>query len=179
MRIHNRWTEMSTKFLEFISTSYYDNNDKLKVWNWIRRIGNKKAVVVVAQHENGRLVVTKEFRVPLNGYEYGFPAGLIDTGETPEEAAVRELKEETGFDVEEILSVSPAIYSSAGLTNESVHIVRCKVKGKSSQDGNEGSEDITTYLLDPTMTSVLLSEDRMFGAKAYIYMEQYVKTGHI
>src|SRR5437773_2697748 len=43
-----------------------------------------------------RLVVLKEFRVPLGDYEYTCPAGLIESGETLESTVRRELQEETG-----------------------------------------------------------------------------------
>ena len=42
------------------------------------------------------VLLQKEFRMATNNWVYNFPAGLIDEGETPEEAAIRELKEE-GF----------------------------------------------------------------------------------
>ena len=39
----------------------------------------------------------KQYRPPIDKVIIEFPAGLIDAGETAEEAAVRELKEETGY----------------------------------------------------------------------------------
>lgn len=55
------------------------------------------AVCIVPIFDNGDLLVTREFRYAINGYCLEFPAGLIDPGETPVEAAKRELKEETGL----------------------------------------------------------------------------------
>ncbi|MBL8237941.1 MAG: NUDIX hydrolase [Bryobacterales bacterium] len=53
-------------------------------------------VLVIGETRKG-LVLVREFR-PGSGKEHlGFPAGFIDAGETPEQAAVREFKEETGF----------------------------------------------------------------------------------
>ena len=55
------------------------------------------AVVIVATIDTDgekKLVVTKEFRVPIWDFEYGFPAGLIDDGEDVETTVARELKEE-------------------------------------------------------------------------------------
>lgn len=43
------------------------------------------------------LILQKQFRPPVNKITIEVPAGLIDAGETPEQAAVRELKEETGY----------------------------------------------------------------------------------
>lgn len=166
-----------TPFIELVSTEYIDMNDDKKYWDWVRRKGNQQAVVIAATYNN-KLVLTKEFRVPLEGYEYGFPAGLIDAGESPEQAAIREFKEETGLDIDEIHSVSPAIYSSAGITNESIYMVICSAKGNISQSMNEGSEDITTYLKSQDdVADMLMDTDKLFGAKAYMLMERFVEFG--
>jgi ADP-ribose pyrophosphatase len=176
MKIESIKTLLKTAFLHFKETTYTDRDGKLKKWTWVGRPGARRAVVIVATTEDNKLVITKEFRVPLGGVEHGFPAGLIDIGETPTEAATRELKEETGLDVERITSVSPPIYSSAGLTNESVFIVRCVVSGEISSDGHESSEDITTELMGYHMLDALLSSGKMIGAKAYICIEQFMEN---
>ena len=50
-----------------------------------------------------------------------FPAGLIDEGESPEEAAVRELKEETGYEGK-VLDCSPTIVADPGLTDANMQV---------------------------------------------------------
>lgn len=47
----------------------------------------------------------------LNGQHWGFPKGRAESAETAQEAAVRELKEETGLSVERFLSLKPFIES--------------------------------------------------------------------
>lgn len=118
-----------------------------------------EAVIVVAvvdaPGEERRLVLTSEFRVPINCREVGFPAGLIDPEDYADgtsictaarKAAVREMKEETGLDFTPT-AVSPEnLYSSAGMTNESVIIVFGVAQGIPSNEGNEVHEDIVTTL---------------------------------
>ena len=70
-------------------------------------------VPILTTPQGNRLVLTKEYRVTIDDVEYSFPAGLIDTGETIESTVRREMKEETGLDVDTIHHISPPVYSSA------------------------------------------------------------------
>lgn len=72
----------------------------------MRRPGRPKASLVdavqmiVVLHRTGggpELLLEKQFRAPAEKVVIEFPAGLVDEGETPEQAALRELKEETGY----------------------------------------------------------------------------------
>lgn len=77
------------------------------------------AVVIIMEDESGgSILLNKEFRLATGQFVYNFPAGLIDDGETPEESARRELKEETGLDILEIRDVLGASYSAVGFSNE-------------------------------------------------------------
>src|SRR4051812_24329436 len=60
------------------------------------------AVLVVPVHDDGRLVVERQFRYPLQRVFLEFPAGKLDPGETPETTARREMIEETGYEVERL-----------------------------------------------------------------------------
>ena len=75
-----------------------DNKDYIK---WIRgKVGHEKIIIVYAGgcifNENGEVLIQK--RADCN--KWGFPGGAIELGETPEMAAKREVKEETGLDIE-------------------------------------------------------------------------------
>jgi ADP-ribose pyrophosphatase len=56
------------------------------------------AVLMVPVLDDGRLVVERQFRYPIQRVLLEFPAGKIDPGETPEETARREMIEETGYE---------------------------------------------------------------------------------
>lgn len=111
--------------------------------------GNLKpdAVCIVA-YINGELVVIKQWRSTVGEYVYEVPAGLIDEGETIEQAARRELKEETGLDISHILRIVPRSHPSIGLTDEIQAIVCCVAKGEISTAGNQKHEDISVELWD-------------------------------
>lgn len=140
------------------------------------------AVVIVPTIETDegiRLVVTKEFRVPIWDYEYGFPAGLIDDGENMEQTVARELKEETGLEVVKIKHVSAPVFSSAGLTDESCHIVLVEAKGEVSDKWLDHTEDIEVLLLDVEGIRDLLASDKKIAAKAWGLLYHYAQTGRI
>ncbi len=66
-------------------------------------------VLILAKDRQDRIVVERQYRRGVDDFVYELPAGWIDKGETPLSAAVRELKEETGFvgSGEEKLTVYP------------------------------------------------------------------------
>jgi len=169
-----------TKFLEMVVTNYVNKKNHLSQWWWVRRPKGVKAVVIVAITDDNKLVVTKEYRVPIKGYEIGFPAGLIDQDESPEDAVRRELEEETGLKVDEILHISPAVLSSAGLTDEAVHLAYVKVSGEPNKDKLEASEDIDTYILNKDEIGALLNDTtNSIGKVAYSIMRTFSKYGVI
>ena len=109
------------------------------------------AVVIVPYHkERDQLVVIREFRVALGGFQYGFPAGLVDPGESVQQATERELNEETGLTVVRHLRQSPAVFTSSGLTDESVVMAYVECEGQASDAGNSSSELIETRFVAPT-----------------------------
>lgn len=54
------------------------------------------AAIIVPITEEDEVVLVRQYRPPLRMMELGLPAGLVEEGERPEEAARRELAEETG-----------------------------------------------------------------------------------
>jgi len=129
--------------------------------------------------EGSRLVLTKEFRVTIDDAEYGFPAGLIDKGETIESTVRRELKEETGLEVETIHHISRPVYSSAGMSDESCCMVLVTASGIPSTHLNETHEQIEVLLYDVADIRALLQSRNKIAGKAWGLLYHFAATGKI
>lgn len=142
------------------------------------------AVVIVALRLDGdepRLVLTREFRAPLGRYELSVPSGLVDAGETPEQAAKRELKEETGLDLVRVVHVSPALASSAGLTDETVSLVFGEARGRLSTEHLDAHEDISTRLasLDDVRQMLQSRSEDIVSSRVYPVLLGFVSAGRL
>ncbi len=66
--------------------------------DWINHVDPKVAVVVLATDAHGRLLYVRRNHEPAM-FEWAWPSGFVDAGERVEDAAVREVWEETGVEV--------------------------------------------------------------------------------
>ena len=179
------------KWLNMFDVIYMDKNGRNKSWQIATRARQPKcvsgrftepdAVVIVPFHTpENKIVITREYRVPLADYEYGFPAGLVDDGESVEQAVRRELKEETGLSLTRVINTSPPVYSSAGMTDESVAMVYIECNGRPSTAGNTASESIEVDFVSPTQAARLCDNTALkFDAKAWLVLYHYSKTDRI
>ena len=80
---------------------------------------------VVAVTDGGGVVMVRQWRQPLEGFTLELPAGGVDAGEEPGEAAGRELFEETGYRAEGLEHLV-SVHTSTGRTTEVCHLYRCR-----------------------------------------------------
>lgn len=178
-----------SEWLNLYEATYIDKTGRENQWTIASRkdrpiidADKPDAVVIVPFMETPagkRLVVTKEFRVPVWDYEYGFPAGLIDEGKTIEQTTADELKQETGLELVQIKYISGCVYSSSGMTDESCCMVFVEAKGRISDKHLEGNERIEAMLMDVDDIRRLLASDKKISAKAWGLLYHYSRMGKI
>lgn len=130
----------STQWLALQTLSWTDQEGKARKWDVATRTTKRArdkadAVVIVpllrkAGSSKVETLLLDQYRPPVGRVTVEFPAGLIDKDETPEDAALRELREETGYVGEKckiVPQVSREVCMSPGLTDESLHCVVVEV----------------------------------------------------
>ena len=101
-------------------------------------IKHQGAVCVVPVTENMEVVAVKQYRYLIGRVTIEIPAGKLDKGEEPLEAAKRELSEETGVESADIKYVG-GLYPSVAYTDEIIHmyIAENLVYGEAHTDEDE------------------------------------------
>jgi ADP-ribose pyrophosphatase len=118
-------------------------------WQFVERKKGKEAVAVIAETGDGKVILTEQFRRPVNARVIDWPAGLVgDEGPSADaaETAKKELEEETGYVCESVerLVKGP---SSPGITSEMVTFYRARGVRKKGEGGGVGGEDITVHAI--------------------------------
>ncbi len=76
---------------------------------------------VVPVLPNGKILLVKQFRYPMQEILLELPAGKIDPGEAPETTALRELEEEVGYTAGSLKKIAE-FYSTPGFCDEKIHL---------------------------------------------------------
>jgi ADP-ribose pyrophosphatase len=82
-------------------------------------------VAVVPVTDEGNVVLVSQWRQPAGSFALELPGGGVDPGESPEEAAGRELFEETGYRAEDPVHLT-SVHTSPGRSTEVCHLFRCR-----------------------------------------------------
>lgn len=136
-------------------------------------------VVIFAADDQDRIVLIRQYRYPVGRFVYELPAGLVEPGEDPRQAAVRELFEETG------LTLTPVedhgwgrpFYTTVGMTDESCATVFGRCTGSPTSSHQEDSETIQVVLADRAEAARILREEELAIMCAYQLMRYVSGSG--
>lgn len=178
MKINDITKLTNYKWLNLFEIGYTDNTGNNNAWLMASRRQQPlsaegaeipDAAIIIARHaETRKLVLLREFRVILNGWQYAFPAGLLDEGETVEIAAAREFYEETGLTLTKIIKVSPPLYSSAGMTDETISLVLAECRGMPVKLMGRSEEAETLLVTRQEARDIMADADVAFDARAWL-----------
>lgn len=186
-------TLIQTKFLSMYEAVYENRVGNKKSWMISTRksketlegkfFEDKKdddddAVVIAALHKpSNKLVLVRQFRVPVNDFVYEMTAGLIDDGEDFKTSVKRELKEETGLDLKEIKADKGRLYLSPGMTDECVNLVYCTCEGELSIEYMEDDECIEPILISVEEAKEIIRSDENMDIKCYLVLQNFIIFG--
>lgn len=125
-------TIAKTRIFEIEAVDLKFSNGELRTYERFKP--SSRAAVMVLPIKDNKLLMIKEYAVGTERYELGFPKGLMDFGETPEQSANRELKEEIGLGANRLIHLRTLI-SSPSYMNNPMHIFvaedfyPCKLEG--------------------------------------------------
>lgn len=128
------------------------------------------AVVMILTDERGeRILINREYRMAMAQWIYNFPAGLIDPGETPEESAKRELREETGLRLTRVDDILDNSYSAIGFSNERNICVFGAAQGEFRKSTSDVEEITPGWYTKEEVKKLLRTEPFAARTQAYCY----------
>lgn len=155
-----------------ITTTYTDHillpNGQEADWDFI---GHNGAAAMVAETEDGKILMVRQYRNALDRYTIEIPAGGINPGEDKKTAAMRELREETGYQVEAVEHLID-IYTTVAFCNEKIGIYCGKATKRMHQELDEDEfVDVALYdieeLLDLIKNGTIEDSKTISGILAY------------
>ena len=115
--------------------------------------------VVVPVKDDGKIILVKQFRYPLQKTLIELPAGKLDKSEDPLVCATRELEEETGYTAKEIKKLGE-IYTAPGYCTEVLHIYSASglTSGNHNREEGEHGMEILEFSMDQIEKMILSGE---------------------
>lgn len=126
--------EDKATWTRLVKKTYRDPHGTLRTWESAERrtrpnnsdIDGVGIVAIIEKDSGPEVILQKQYRPPIDRITIEIPAGLVDEGETAEEAAVRELKEETGY-VGKVSESSPVMFNDPGFCNTNLRMVHMTI----------------------------------------------------
>lgn len=129
------------------------------------------AVCVLPIRTDGRVVMIGQYRHPLGKTHWEVPAGKLDPGESPEEGALRELREETGYRAGRLVRM-PGFHPTNGISAHWCHLFAALDCEEVHELDLDPAERIVVATFSPEETEAMLRAGRFkdgFSALALMY----------
>lgn len=164
------------KWIEFQKISWSDQAGKSRIWEAASRKTRGSsgvdavAITTVIRHPSRppSTIIILQYRPPVDAVCVEFPAGLVDASETPSDASVRELHEETGYKGK-LKYISPTIVSDPGMSTANMQLATVEVELKEGDKEPEQALDEGEFI-----ERVVVPLDELYDR-----LTQYSKEGKI
>lgn len=133
-------------------------------WEYVSRVGDVRAVVILAEHD-GKVILVDQPRIAVGGRCLELPAGLVgdeDPEATVEGTAVKELEEETGFTASGVERLGD-FHASPGMLSESFTLVHATGVTRCGEGGGTEHEDINVHLVPRADIPSFIEQKRAEG----------------
>ena len=129
-------------------------------------IEHNGGVLILGVTREGKIPMVKQYRKSAESVVLELPAGRLEIGEEPIEAAKREFREETGYSVEKIDQISH-FYSSIGYSNEKLFLFFASglTPGETDFDDNEAIDIVEYY---PDELREMIDDNTIVDAKTIL-----------
>jgi ADP-ribose pyrophosphatase len=124
-------------------------------------------VIVVPFLGYGRLLMIRQYRYPIGKVLLEFPAGHVDSGEDPLDAAKRELEEETGYAAKRVEYVY-SYHPSVSRTKQSVHVFRATGLARKTATRHDSGEQISMTTVTAAKLRQLITNRKVENAGTLI-----------
>lgn len=191
MQLEKIEKKYSGNYVHLYEATYKNEEGNDKIYELLSRnkqlskneFGNKKEAnaigIIVFNKDKSKILVQKEFRLACNSWIYNFPGGLIDENETFVEAAKRELKEETGLDLIQIIDVLNESFTAVGISDECVKTIIGIADGEFSKSTSADEEIEAKWYSKDEIKKLLETEQMSLRTQSFLYKWVYEDVGKI
>ena len=185
--------KIGNRFLNFYELEAIHRDGSVSPYYMVSRNADPDTLKAVAHHnkpdgvilygvygeEKDKVVLIRQYRYPIGGYVYEFPAGLVEPGEDLLTSGIREMFEETGltFIPKDAGPLSKPFFMTVGMTDESCGTVFGYCSGEPTNCNQEASEEIQVVIADRNECRRILAEENVALPCAFMLMHFIASTG--
>lgn len=129
-------------------------------------------VSIIAKNQNDEILIEQQYRRGVDEVLYELPAGWIEQGEEPAEAAKRELLEETGYSGE--ANLLTILYPNPGFSGMKAYVVMVEIAGDAVNRSAEEDENIKVQLYPMSRLSSMIRKNEIRDMVSVAALQYYL-----
>jgi ADP-ribose pyrophosphatase len=130
-------------------------------------IRHSGAIAAIATLPDGKMVLVRQYRKPVECEVLEIVAGCLDKGEAPEDCAEREIKEETGYDITS-LSKLCTLWPSPGYTDETLHLFHAELAPSPGRPRPDDDERLEVVVMESDELGAMIERHEIMDGKTLL-----------